>query len=358
MNTPNSITTRTLRAEPAAFDYGRFEPSEVLSAAGDFLAASAGRRPDRPHPLADTLSFRDIAYALAVAREPRRPHESGSALMFRGLSTPEFMELLIDSHLPAVLSVFNGASAEYSRFTAPVEVADFKEVDSRAFDGDVDPRLVGELSEITYAEGLAPAVGSKLQLRTYARVCWLHRDWLLSDDLLAIAGLFRSIGAGGARVETRLVTELLTSNPVMPDEAAMFDSSNTVAQALDDETLGIAMKVLRQASEQPDAALNLAAKHLVVAPELELSANKLVHEAGLGIEVSALADLPAGRWFLLPDPDLHPVIGRLRLRGSSEPLVLVGAGRRLSDRLAVKVRLDTNAAFLRRTGIIRGGADL
>jgi hypothetical protein len=358
MNTMTRSHINSLVPAPAPHDYERFTQREVLAAAPDFLAVAAGRPPKHAHPLVDALSLKDVAYAIALKREPKRAYDTDHRVMARGLAAPEFLQLVIDAHLPTVLSLYNGASAEYRAFTAPVPVKDFREFDSRAFDGNLDLEPLSELSEIHFTASPTPAAGSQIQLRTFARMAWLFRDWLLSDDMAAIERLFRTIAGSGARTEARLVTELLASNPDLADGQPVFNADSTVASALDETSLGLAMSKLRKAADQPGASLNLPARHLVVAAELELAANRLAHQANLQIEVSALADLPTGRWFLLPDPELHPVVGLMHLRDTSMPLVLGGASSFEIDNPAVKVRLDTNVCFLRRTGIVRGGGDL
>ena len=104
---------------------------------------------------------------------------------------------------------------------------------------------------------------------------------------------------------------------------------------------------------------DVAARHLVVEPALELLARKLVHEAGMGeqIAVHVLASLPTGRWYLLGDPALQPAVGVLRLGGARVPALIEQTKTPMDvDAVSLRVRADAGAAMLGRVGIVRGGA--
>ena len=114
-------------------------------------------------------------------------------------------------------------------------------------------------------------------------------------------------------------------------------------------SLASALGLLRNQASTAGNALNLRAAHLVVAPELEYAARKAVLDAGLSVAVAALAGLPAARWFLLPSTTTHPVIGLLRLAGEKSPVRLEKKDLFSVDGIAIRVSLDTGAAWLRRT---------
>ncbi|MBX9959653.1 MAG: hypothetical protein K2Y15_05900 [Burkholderiaceae bacterium] len=103
--------------------------------------------------------------------------------------------------------------------------------------------------------------------------------------------------------------------------------------------------------------VDLRAKFLVVAPDLEFKALKEVHESGLQLTVVVLANLTAGRWFVLADEIIQPVVSILRLRDNESPLMFEAKKRVLEfDGIGIKVTADIGGAIISRIGIVRGGA--
>ena len=101
-----------------------------------------------------------------------------------------------------------------------------------------------------------------------------------------------------------------------------------------------------------------AASHLVVAPDLEFGAKKMLHESGLAQQVTVTASglLPAARWYLLCDPAIQPTIAALTLKGSNIPVALRPDQSPIElDGLVLRVTAAVGGAMLSRTGIVRGG---
>ena len=102
----------------------------------------------------------------------------------------------------------------------------------------------------------------------------------------------------------------------------------------------------------------LRARFLVVAPDVEFLARQFLKDSGLAdvVVVAVLSNLPEGRWYLLADPMVCPVVAVLRLAGSTSRILVEPHKMPIhTDSAGVRVRCDTGAALVRRQGIVRGG---
>ena len=336
-----------------------FNPREILAAAPDAITLASGGKLDRPHPLAGELSLRKIAYACGLNKQRQFDHEPDVAVMGRGLATSDFSKILADGVVGLAIATYN-AQAEHIAFSVPVDVRDFKPASIPALDADLSLEPLGDGAEIKHG-GAFLVAGAQRQvlLTSFARIVEISRAAIVSDALSGFAQLIGSIGASAARVEARLVVDALESNSVLDDGAVTFrsDYSNVVEDALDATTLGQAMALLRIQNTAAGQRADLRARHLVTAPDIEYSARKLIADAAMGVVVSTMANLPAGRWYLLADPVACPVVGNLRLGGSKYPLLVEQwVAPFHSDNAGVLVRADLGACIMRRTGIVRGGA--
>lgn len=335
------------------------KPAEILAAAPDFFALQMGAAPSTTtHPLAQSLSARRIAHAIGAKLRKPTDTEGDMAVMARGLRSADFARLLADGAKNVTVAAFDAAAQEHLQFAAVTPVEGFKAETLPAIDADLDMQPMSEFAEIAQGAAFVAAGGAAVQLTTFGRIVWASRHLVINDQLGALKTVFAAVGAHAAQKEAAIVAATLNGNPTMDDGTAMFGDANTTKTALDGGALGVAMGMLRNQTSSEGNPLNLRAAHLVVAPELEYAARKAVLDAGLSLKVAALAGLPAARWFLLPDPAFHPVLTVLRLFGSPSPLRLEHKVSFDTDGTGIRVTADLGAAFLRRTGIVRGGADL
>ncbi|MHB1112882.1 MAG: phage major capsid protein [Acidovorax defluvii] len=335
------------------------KPAEILAAAPDFFALQMGAAPSNTtHPLAESLSARKIAHAIGAKLRKPTDTEGDMAVMARGLRSADFARLLADGAKNVTIAAFDAAAQEHLQFAAVTPVEGFKAETLPAIDGDLDMQPMSEFAEIAHGAAFTAAGGAAVQLTTFGRIVWASRHLIINDQLDALKTVFAAVGAHAAQKEAAIVVATLNTNPLMDDAGPMFSDSNTIKAALDGTSLGLSMGTLRNQTSAAGSALNLRAAHIIVAPELEYAARKAVLDAGLDLKVAALAGLPAARWFLLPDPAFHPVLTVLRLFGSPSPLRLEHKVSFDTDGTGIRVTADLGAAFLRRTGIVRGGADL
>lgn len=334
---------------------------EIIAAGPDSIKAALGVSCESLHPLAQSLSLRDIAYACGIENTPleRRQGQNALSVMGFGMRTATFSNLVASGITQPMIGTYK-EQAEHLEFSVPVSVENFQEVDLPSLDGDIDLEPLEDFSELTNFDGFLGSGAQKIKLHSFGRKFSISRLAIINNNLENFARKVTGTGAFAARMEAKMVAETLEANPQLDDGAAAFDADflNTVSDAFSDTALGTALSYLRTQKTAAGQLVNLAGKYLIVEPALELAARELVHSLGLDLQVSVLAYLPTGRWYVTASPKIHPVVGVLRLAGAKQPIVVGGARppeKSFSDGAFVSVVADLGACLLRRTGIVRGG---
>ena len=336
-------------------------PREVMNAAPDVMRMALGLTVLNPHPLASSLTTGDIALVLGRGVRPQQAHETDSMVMARGLGTGDFSKLIADSTRGVVERRYTDA-ADHLAFAVPVPARDFRPFGLPAVDADALALApTTEAGEFQRGGITTPAGTATATLATYGRAVTISRRAIIDGSLAALDVIASGAGVNAARLESRLVADALEANGKLDDDAVVFhdDFGNVVASALDATSIGTGMQKLRTQRTAGGELADVAARHLVVEPALELLARKLVHEAGMGeqIAVHVLASLPTGRWYLLGDPALQPAVGVLRLGGARVPALIEQTKTPMNvDGVSLRVRADAGATMLGRVGIVRGGA--
>lgn len=338
-----------------------FNPKEVIAAAPDAIALSAGGKVARPHPLASELSLRAIADACAVASNPGRALPDSVSTMALGMTTSDFANVIFNGLETVTVAAYHDQAAHLA-FAVPQEVKNFNPVSILAVDMDVDLLPLVDIGmELEQFYAVLAGGASQVKLSRFGRVFTLTREAVVNNQMIEFGQLFVASGASTGRLESRLVAAAMESNPTLDDGQVVFGSEFlNVLDGSDgvfsDVALGKAMALLRK---QPTASGNradLPARHLVVEPDLELSALAVLRDIDVDIKVSVLAGLPTGRWYLLADPKLAPTVGVLRLFGAKEPIRIGKPSRPIQkDGVHTGIVADLGACLLRRIGIVRGG---
>lgn len=336
-----------------------FNSREVMAAAPDALAKALGLSVSNPHPFAEMLSMREIAYAAGVAKRPDLVGRSDMEIMSHGLSVGDFSKALAEAAQLLTVRTFQ-AQAQHTKFCEVIEVKNFIPSGLPNLDSDVSLEPLAEDAEIVSGGVITAAGAASAQLTTFAKIIGLSRQAIVNDQMDGFARVVAGLGASAARLEAKLVADALASNSTLDDGAVVFDAAynNVLASMLNFTSLGQAMGMLRTQTNAAGNRLDLAAKHLVVSAEQEFAARQIVLDAGLNVEIAVLSYLPAGHWYLLADPKIHPTIGTLKLKGTKSAVRVVEQRRRPDsiDGSAVKISADLGAIVMSRTGIVRGAA--
>lgn len=338
-----------------------FNPKEVISAAPDAIAISAGAAVSRPHPIAEQLTLRAIAQACARANHPGRSLPDHMSTVALGMTTSDFANVLTAGLETVTVAAYHG-QAEHLAFAVPQEVKNFHPTSIRAVDMDVNLMpLMDHQTELQQFTAVLAGGANQVRLSRFGRVLTLSRDAVVNNQMIEFSRLFVAAGANTGRLESRLVANALEGNPELDDGELVFGTQflnvlDGVDGAFSPTALGKAMAMLRKQTTASGELADLPAKHLVVEPELEFAARTALRDLGIDVMVSVLAGLPAGRWYLLSDPQLAPTVGVLRLFGVKEPVRLGKPSAPVqADGVHIGVVADLGACLLRRVGIVRGG---
>lgn len=345
-------------------NFTTLNPKEVINASADALLLAMGHKVDRPHPLAQVLSedgaLSNIAYAAGqVALSHRFNPGQRVAALGAGLNTEDFAEALAEAGKKVTFASY-GQQARHMRFCGIVNAKNFKAFDVPGVGFDVVPRPLGPNAEIEWGTVESVAGAKDLRLAVYGRVLEISRKAVINNDVLQVDRLFAAFGAASARLEAQLVVEALESTAALDDGQPVFhaDFGNVLTpSAFSSAQLALAIKLLRKQRSPGGQFADLEIRHLVVDPENESIARRLVLDEGHDFEVTAMADMPAGRWYALADQKVAPTISVIRLAGTQQPLRLT----RLKkppvevDGMALKGVADLGATLLGRVGIVRGG---
>lgn len=341
-----------------------FNPKVAMTAAADAIRLGTGEKLDQPHPLAEALDLPAIAYAAGSIARPPNPDESRSQVMGRGMLTSDFSNALADGFRPRVMAAYNAQTSELRGFVADIELRDFKATDIPGVDADINLELQSEFAadHVMAGSGFLAAGARQAKLATLSRTIGISREAIINDVRGALGEIFAAVGGTAGRIQARIVASTLENPGLLDDGQPVFapEYQNIISGALGFTWMREAMKLLRKQTTAAGLPADLRAHRLIVAPELEFEARQLIRDAGLDMSVSVLADLPETRWYLIADPAACPVVALLRLAGSSTALRVEPQRRQkiLFDGTLVKVSIDTGCSLLRRTGIVKGGADL
>lgn len=336
-----------------------FTPAAVMAAAPDAIRQAIGEQVDCPHPLADGLTLRQIAYAAGSRVRPPSENELDLSIMGRGMQSSEFSAVLADGYTKITRASYDSHAADHLSFSAVMEVSDFKPVEMVSLDDDgLELDKLGENGRVTHGFAFMASVHQSVRLTTYAKAVLVSRKAIINDQASAIAQSFAAVGVSAGRIESRLVTAALENPPLLSDGLPVFgpEHANVVEQSLSAAALGAGMAALRTQPTATGQRAGLSAVHIVTSPELEFEARRLIRDGGLDLQVSVLADLPAYRWYLLADSVVCPAVAVLRLYGARNPIRVEQRRTPIEmDGTLVQVTADLGACILRRTGIVRGG---
>ena len=158
----------------------------------------------------------------------------------------------------------------------------------------------GEIKATSRAES-----GESMSLKTFARAINVSRNLLVNDDLNLLGDMTAAFGEAAAQTEADEMVALLTSNPNLSDGTPVFDASRgnlaAVGAAPSETTLSAARKAMRGFKGLDGKTLiSVTPKYLVVGPELETDAEKLL----AAIYAATTADVNAwtGKLSLLVEP--------------------------------------------------------
>jgi ATP-dependent Clp endopeptidase proteolytic subunit ClpP len=278
-------------------------------------------------------------------------------------SSSDFGSVLADVANKSMLKGYEEAQETFQLWTQTGFLSDFKTVKRVGLNDFKSLREVREGAEFKYVT--VGDRGEQVALGTYGERFSITRQAIINDDLSAFTKIPMLMGQAAIRTIGDLVYAILTDNPAMSDNKALFhaDHSNLKSGAgggLGVTTLDAARVAMRKQKLDQGKSLNIRPEYLIVPAALESTATKLMRDTVLPggangesnpvsgmaqvISEARLDDSSALAWFLAAG-GMYDTIEVSYLDGNSSPFLdqMEGWG---VDGSEFKVRIDATAAPL------------
>lgn len=257
-----------------------------------------------------------------------------------------------------ILDAYQTADDEQWRvLSAEKSANDFRPMPLVGLTGTPEFLVVEENGEYTYAS--FGDLGDSYKLWTAGRIISLSRQLIINDQLGLFGDMAGHLGRGAALHEANAWWANLLGNPTMSDGKALFhaDHGNLAGAGgfISATALSAGRAAMRKQKDRDGTTfLNLAPKYLLVGPDSETEAEKLV----ASITATKSADVTPAfirslvpvvtpritdySWYLLADPKRAATMQHSYLRGSRGVYIDTRVGFEV-DGVEYKGRIDFNA---------------
>jgi len=278
-------------------------------------------------------------------------------------TTSDFANLLADVANKTLRRAYEEAPQTWGPISRRTTLPDFKPV-KRLQIGEAPALLeVGEHGEFTF--GTIGEGKEQFQLATYGRRFAITRKALVNDDTDAFSRVPTLFGRAARNLESDLVWQQITTNPLMGDGVALFATGHNNLSATSDAisvaAIGAGRAGMRvQKGVDLVTLLNIFPLYLIVPAAKETIADQFV-STNLLASASSSVNPFAGRlqviaeprldtgslvsWYLAATPDQIDIIEYAYLEGEEGPMVESRVGFEI-DGLEVKCREDFAAKVI------------
>jgi hypothetical protein len=258
--------------------------------------------------------------------------------------------------LAVLRKAYENAPSGLKPLARRMELSDFRARSVVGLSGFSALEKVNEHGE--FKRGTIHDSGESIKLESFGRIFGVTRQVIVNDDLGWLTDLPKKLAVAAAQFEAQKLANLLMSNPVMGDGKALFhaDHGNLApAGAAPSETaLSAARLAMRTQRDEAQQLLGLAPRFLVVGPELETDAEKLMaaitpaatddaQPIRLGVVIEPR--LSGKAWYVAADPAVVDGLAYAHLQSEPGPQIEHRVGFDV-DGVEFRVRLDFGAAFL------------
>jgi len=292
---------------------------EMMRAITDAVALKAGVQIEKPH--ADANMFRGASMVDIAKKVCGLRGYDKNEIASRAMVTADFPMLLVNAGNRVLEQGYATQTSSFEQWVRQVDVPDFKT------NTDITLGTSGRLSKLNEAgeikEKQLTEAGEDWKIESFANEFVLTRQMIVNDDLGAFNNLLSEFGQMAKRTANGIVYDLLQAKGdyagyKMKDGLAIFasghnnlDSSGAVISEASLTAARTAM--MRQTSQGGKDALNIVPEFLIVAPEQEITARKLIASASTletsknegvinpfanSMKVVVDSELAGGAWYL------------------------------------------------------------
>lgn len=294
------------------------DPVQIQTRAADALAfrMAGGELPAASREFVG-MSLRDLAAdALTRAGTSVRGMSADDIFTRAAHGTSDFPLLVSNAMGKVAAQAYQAAESPLKALARQRTLPNFKESTS------IRLGEMGRLEEMTehgeFKHTSRAEAGETMSLKTFGRAINVSRKLLIDDDLGLLGDMTAAMGAAAAQTEAEEMVALLTANPNLSDSTKVFAAGRgnyaTTGSALSETALSNARKAMRTVKGlDGKTIIDAKPKYLVVGPELETAAEKLLASiyATTSEDVAAFAGklslvveprLTGAGWYLLADP--------------------------------------------------------
>ncbi|MGD9584277.1 MAG: HK97 family phage prohead protease [Lysobacterales bacterium] len=279
------LATRTNGTMPRVRDESGNFGDDFRNAAVDALLLRSGVHVSNPHPGARDLqrtSLVELARTSLSRTSIRHGGLSNNEILQRAMSSSDFPLILENAAGKSLRTGYLESPASHVAWTRPTTANDFKPLSRVILSTAPSLEPVAEGGEYTF--GALDEDREQFSVSKFGRALRFSWESLVNDNLDAFASVPAALGAAARRVESDLVYALLTANALggqtMRDGLSLFHVThfNIANSGAMDLRTGLieARTLLRRQKSLGGADLALAPKFLLVPPELESEAERLL----------------------------------------------------------------------------------
>lgn len=302
---------------------GNDDPAVITTRASDALAFRMGASAELPDASRDyaQMSFRDLAADCLTRSGVSVRGLSADELFYRANTTSDFSLVVSNAAGKSAAAGYVAAESPLKALCGRKTLSNFKTATSIRLGemGRLEPLSEsGEFTATSRAED-----GETMKLTTFGRRFDVTRQLLIDDDLSLFGDITRALGIAAAQTEADKIVELLTGSATLADGNPLFHASRGnlgSGVALSGAAVIAARVAMRQTKGLDNQTfIDAAPKHLVVGPEQEDAAEKLLAEiypttaadvntVAKKLELVIDARIEGESWYLLADPSRVPVL--------------------------------------------------
>lgn len=229
---------------------------------------------------------------------------------------------------------------------------------------------VNEAGEFTH--GAMAEMKEAYRMVTYGRIVSLSRQAIINDDLGAFFTLVRKMMMAAQELESKILVNLLVSNPTMSDSVALFHATHGnlgtgAGSALQESSLSAARTAMRlQKGLDGVTPIDATPTYLITPAALETTAQKLLaviqptsvasvnpFSGALQLVVDPRLDAAsATAWYLAASPERLDTIEYSYLEGEEGPQITIEEGFDVAG-VRTRVHLDFGAGVLDFRGLYK-----
>ncbi len=227
-------------------------------------------------------------------------------------STSDFPEILAAVTNKTLRDAYQAAPRTFPAISRRASASDFKDI--RRLQLGEAPQLEkvaenGEFKRGTMGEGK-----ESYRVETYGKVIGITRQVIINDDLDAFTRVPSLFGTSAATLESDVVWGIVTSNPAMGDNKALFHASHKnlagTGSGLDVANLGAARAAMaKQVGLDGKTILNIRPSYLVVPSTLELTAEQIIAQNLVPAKSGDVVPQSIRSLAVIAEPRLDPASG-------------------------------------------------